>query len=416
MSLYGKNTRAIRKKDILESRNTPIALANIMFWHQAVSGETGIDLGSLVIPPSVLANGNTNPSSSVLLAQNLFRYKDSVKVVSSVKGELTRSAFKISGNSRITFVGFTALEGEFFECTISPSIKNGVQVVDARIQTASGDLADGSTDFPIGFETPTNREESIVVRNGLVQTRNSSNSSTVQDGNYYVVDNGSGAGTVIRFNDPADGQDDAIFVTAVGNIIDSPSDSTFSALEVLQGQLDALVPTVAALAGVDETDFQANPNNIDQKQFGARVIDLENTKQDKFTNLVQTKILATDIIELNTVVGALTFNNLEIGKLYRVRMQAFLASPNGNNVSFSGVHDGNIICNISHEGDATNDDNMAAGCTSPAFVATATTVTFQTSGMVAGGSQDSVSGNGTLIETWAELEELPNTQLTTKWA
>ena len=218
---------------------------------------------------------------------------------------------------------------------------------------------------------------------------------------------------MIRFNDAASGQADSIIVVSVGSLVEKPTASQLQEIEKVQGQIDALVPTVAQLAGVDETDFQAAPNNVDLKQFGDRVINLENNKQDKFTDLSQAKTLNSDVIDSNTTV--MTFNNLEIGKVYRIKIQAAISSPDGNNVNFSAIHDGNVLCRVQHEGENTSDDNLIAGSQSPAFVATTTSISLTTSGMIAGGNADILSGNGTFAETWAELEELPNTQLTTKW-
>lgn len=199
-------------------------------------------------------------------------------------------SYVVSSNSQITFLNFEAEDGEIFTCTLSETPRSDLTAVDARPLVATGLLLDGSTDFNVGssFKINDNSTQQIgsvkVYRNGLLQARNTGNSSTVLDGNYYEVNNGSGYGTIIRFNDAADGADEPIYVTSVGNLVEKPSISQLSEIEKAQGQIDALIPTVAALAGVPETDFQAAPNNQDLKAFGDRVIALENKVDNGFSS------------------------------------------------------------------------------------------------------------------------------------
>lgn len=281
MSIIGKDTTILKKKDLKESRNPGDGFTKLVFAHKASAGETGIDLGALVTPTEMSALGFTNPSPSRLLEAKLFQFKDNLKLQSSSKGVLMQSlSYRIASNGRITFEGFTAEDGEIFIGVIDSNPVSGIQVIDAKQPVASGDLPDGDTDFAIGFSTSTTDDNIVVFRNGLEQKRNTNNSSTVTDGNYYVVDNGSGFGNVIRFNTAASAQDDYIKVTAIGGVVESPTNSTWDELEKVQGQVDALVPTVSALAGVPETDFQAAPNNVDLKQFGDRVLQAETDIDD----------------------------------------------------------------------------------------------------------------------------------------
>ena len=48
-----------------------------------------------------------------------------------------------------------------------------------------------------------------------------------------------------------------------------------AAIEKLAGEVDALVPTVAVLAGVPENTFQTAPSSVDLANFGNRVLNLE---------------------------------------------------------------------------------------------------------------------------------------------
>lgn len=275
MSVTGKNAKSIRKQEFKESRNLAQGFQKLTFAHKASLGDTVINLGSLTTPTEMSALGFTNPSSSRLTEAKLFQFKKNLTLVSSLRGTLMQDlSYRVNSNSSIK-LEFTAEEGEIFTGVIDANPASGIKVVDAKVQKAVGDLADGDTDFPIGFATSTLREEIVVFRNGLIQKRNSNNSSTLLDGNYYLVDTGSGFGSVVRFNSAASGGPDSIIVTSLGNIIESPTDSSWAEIEKVQGQIDAMVPTLATLAGVPVTNFQATPNDVDLKAFGDRVLDLE---------------------------------------------------------------------------------------------------------------------------------------------
>lgn len=276
MSLTGRNAKSIRKQEYKESRNLAQGFTKLVFAHKAALGDSQINLGSLNLPTEMSSLGFSNPSPSRLSEARLFQFKTNLTLISSTKGVLMQDlSYRVNSNASIRFEGFTAEDGEIFIGVIDANPVSGIQVIDAKPQTAIGDLPDGDTDFSIGFTTRTGAEEILVFRNGLIQKRNSSNSSTLLDGNYYIVDSGSGFGSVVRFNSPASGDDDSIIVSSIGSIVESPTNSTWDEIEKVQGQIDALVPTVAALAGVPETDFQNAPNNVDLKAFGTRVIDLE---------------------------------------------------------------------------------------------------------------------------------------------
>ena len=173
--------------------------------------------------------------------------------------------------------------------TVDSNPANGIQVIDAKTPVVEGELAASTTDFAIGFSTPTNSDDILVFRNGLEQRRNTNNSDLVLDGNYYVVDSGNGFGNVVRFNNPPAGTPDYIKVTAIGGVVESPTDSTFDEIQKVQGQIDAIVTDLAQALGNPETDYQAAPNNVDLKQFGARVLDLESDLSDLISRLERTR-------------------------------------------------------------------------------------------------------------------------------
>lgn len=280
MSLTGRSTLSLKKKDVQQQKKAGTAYRRLVFAHKASAGETGINFTSLTQPSEMAALGFTNPSSSDILAANILFYKKNLTVISSARGVLMQDlSYIVPTSSRIEFQGFVALQDEIFTCLLETGVKDGLNVVDASPIIATGELAIGSTDFNVGtpFEVGKYSSQQIgsvlVFRNGAIQFRNPSN--TTSGGNYQEVDNGSGLGTIIRFNNAPVGQTDNIVVW--GNLLaERPDGSMMAAIESLAGQLDQMIPTLAALAGVPETTFQGQPNNQDLKAFGDKVSNLEN--------------------------------------------------------------------------------------------------------------------------------------------
>jgi hypothetical protein len=101
------------------------------------------------------------------------------------------------------------------------------------------------------------------------------------DGDYIEVPVPGGLGSLIRFDAALVDR----FVTVVSNgvVAERPDGSMTAMIENVQGQIDQIVPTVAALAGVPETNFQISPNSVDLKQFGDKVIE-----QETIINLMKT--------------------------------------------------------------------------------------------------------------------------------
>lgn len=279
MSVTGKGSLSIRKEDVREQKSLTVGFKKITFAHKATLGATGINLGSLTVPTEMSSVGFTNPTAAELLAAQLLFYRKNLTLVSSIKGPLMDYlSYDISSSSRISFNGFTAEDGEIFIGTIDYNARNGFPLVDAAPLVSSGTLAVAVTDFNVGQMFEVNKYSSqqvgavIVYRNGVQQFRNTGNSSTVLDANYYEVNNGSGTGQIIRFNNAPVGDSDSILVVSNGLLAYNPDGSALQQIEALAGKIDAMVPTLADLAGVPETDFQAAPSNVDLKSFGDAVL------------------------------------------------------------------------------------------------------------------------------------------------
>jgi len=281
MSLTGKNALSIRKKEVKEQNSLALGVKKIVFAHKATLGETGIDVTALVSPTEMSLNGFVNPNVADILASNMFFYRKNVTITSSAKNSLIQDlSFSIRSSSRINFLGFTAEEGEIFTVTIDQSARTSLLAVDASPISATGTLAAGLTDFNVGAPFQVNAFPIFQVGavtvfvDGVQQFRNTNNQAAPADGNYYEVDPGGGFATLIRLNSSSLVDRD-ILVKSNG-FAEKPDISQMAEIEKVQGQIDAMVPDLAQATGNPETNYQAAPNNIDLKQFGDRLLDLEN--------------------------------------------------------------------------------------------------------------------------------------------
>lgn len=282
--LTGKRNSTLKKELVKESKLLATGVKSIKFWHEATAGETSIPFGSLTMPSDVAANGLTNPSSTEILAANLAIFHTNVEVKSSLNGVLMEGLIYVVQNAQIKFVnGYTVTAGEIFEVSYKNDTITGTNVVDARPLTATGVLTAGNTDFNVGEAFKTNQYplsqigEVLVFVDGEIQFRNTANATAAPaaDGNYQEVHATGGFGTIIRFNNTF-AVDKNIVVISRNLIAERPDISMMQLIENLGGQLDAVISTTAALAGVPETDFQANPNQVDLRAFGDAVT--QNTK------------------------------------------------------------------------------------------------------------------------------------------
>ena len=287
MSVIARGTKSIRKQDVAEQKTIALSFKKIVFAHQANAGETGINITSLVAPPDMTAKGFVNPSVSSLSKVNIYQNKNNLKVVSSLSGILIPYlSYTVNSSVYIAFNGFTAAQDEVFTCYLDEVPTTSLSVVDGTPIIASGTLLAGQTDFNIGTpieinKYPTQQIGAVMVHvdRGL-QYRKVGN-VTGGDGDYIEVPVGGGLGSLIRFDASASDR----FVTVVSNgvVAERPDGSMTALIENVQGQIDQIVPTVAALAGVPETNFQISPNSVDLKQFGDKVIE-----QETIINLMKT--------------------------------------------------------------------------------------------------------------------------------
>jgi hypothetical protein len=250
--------------------------------------------------------------------------------------------------------------------------------------------------------------------------RSDNNDNSGATGNYYYLDvDGSGKSSVIRFFEPAVG-DEPIMIASTGGIVDSPNTSTFQQIETLAGQIDKMIPTLADVAGVPEGDFQSAPNNVDLKQFGDKLAEVDrkvDTGSETVTEYVETatkvKYQRKSFVGPSSTDGIkIQFNNLEIGKTYRVTGFAEIFLNNdGSNVSVLFNNGVTQIAKVRWDGPIVDFGNALTGMTgsiTEVFIATDTVFTVVTSNFAGIATR-------VLEQTNATLEELPNHEETTQW-
>lgn len=428
--IIGKKNSTLKKQTVTESKLLETGVKNLKFWHEASAGDKSIPFGSLSLPADILAAGLTNPTSTEILSANLGFFKENVEVRSSVNNDLMIGLTFVVQNNQIKFVnGYEALDGEVFEVKATNNVVTGNNIVDARAITATGTLTAGQTEFVVGEAWKTGAYateqigEVLVFVDGEVQYRNVGNATAnpAADGNYEEVHAANGYGSVIKFNEPYI-TDQPIIVISRNLIAERPNLSMLQFIETLGGQLDKVISTVAALAGVDEDEFQVAPNHFDLKAFGEQVLlnkqaiaqnaaDIE-LKQDAFQIDFQVKTLNSDVTVNTADITDIKFVNLEIGKYYRIRGQAAWVADNADNPNLIVRHDG-VALATSVPGLTLNGQIIKHAIVSPVFQATTTTVISEVTAMDA---LNLLQGNGTFGETWLELEELPNHNETGKWS
>jgi hypothetical protein len=284
--ITGNGSLSLRKKD-LENQKTPtVGFRKTVFAHKASAGQTGFNLASLTTPTELTANGFSQPSVGELQNANLLFYRNNLKLISSARGVLIDYiSYTLASSTQINFLGFTALEGEIFYGVIDYSAQTGLKVVDASPIIATGTLAAGQTDFNVGTPFKIAQYPSLNIGGVLVyvdralQQRNTSNSSTTQDKDYYEVDSGTGLGSIIRFNEADPDEDREITVVSNGLLAERPDGSMMAVIESLSGYLDNITEVVAQLAGLSEAAVKgAAPSNVDLKNFGDKVYTLEQNR------------------------------------------------------------------------------------------------------------------------------------------
>ena len=286
MAFEGKLVKSRRKKQFNNERNTSFAPKRLEFAHQMNAGDTDINLNALVLPVSM--PGFTNSSTPDLIAAHIYAYKSNLSLKRSDGGDLIPyMEFKVIDDNTIRLTT-PALAGTVVYGTINTSPSSGTIAVDGFQIVATGSLGLGQTDVTVGmpFQLFANSSQQIgsvlVFRNGKLMLRNDTNMAG-GTGNYFELPSGIGVSNSIRFNRAGvtldDGSLETFMVISNGVVALQPTASMFGVLDALGGQMDKVIQVLAAVSGNPENFFQANPNQVDLRIFGDRVIALEDVSE-----------------------------------------------------------------------------------------------------------------------------------------
>ena len=273
----GKLSKSFKRRPTEDSGKS-LGLTSIAFCHEFDNaGETRIDFQNLNPSNEWLQSGRVNPPIQDILGSNLRFFKNNIVLVSSSKGYIQASQYYVTGTS-IEFKTFESEVGEVFEIQVLGNTSLGNMLVDSRPYKKVGILTEGYDEFHLGVGVKIFPEQITVFKDGVALTRNSDNSSTNLDGDYYMTDPSSvGISSTIKFNQMYS-TDVEIMVMLVGTFAERPTLSMMSELETIATQLDNIIPTVAALAGVPEGNFRNAANYPDLYAFSQVLTKATTTK------------------------------------------------------------------------------------------------------------------------------------------
>jgi len=179
--------------------------------------------------------------------------------------------------------------------------------------------------------------------------------------------------------------------------------------------------TVEVQAG-DSVDFVVAATTSGTKNIASAFTYAQFIMEPDFTvfgtfpekNLVQTKTLSSDVTSVgSTSLTDLTFSNLTVGKWYELRLSSLFASEGGTfgNTRIDVVHNSSTVlrCLFDERDAATDFTTVSANYV---FKAENTTLTFIG---VINATGDRIFGDGSTVETWAQLEERNDLRETDKF-
>lgn len=289
MAFEGKLVKSRRKAVFANEQKTTYTPKRLQFAHQMAMGDTDINLTALVAPVSM--PGFASSSTPDLLSGHIYTYKNNLTLMRSDGSALIPyMEYLVISDSLIRLLS-PAQAGTVVYGTIeAPS--SGTVSVDGFNIIATGQLTVGQTDVAVGtpfqlFKNPSSQIGSVLVfRNGRLMLRNDGNITSgpsVTVGNYQEVPTGVGLTNVISFNRPgvtlSDGSLETYTVVSNGIVALQPTDGILAILDSIGGQMDQVIAVLAAVSGQPTSFFQSNPNQVDLRSFGDRVIALEDVSE-----------------------------------------------------------------------------------------------------------------------------------------
>lgn len=426
MNIIGKGDVSLRKLDVIEgSKNTlSFGYKKIAFAHQANLNDTQINLSSLNFPSSLANTLVSNPSARTLAQCNLRYFYKNMLLFSTSRGILIPDISFTATNNSILLRNIQALQNEIFYGIIDYASSPNTLFVDARPINVSRAMGSTGTTFNVGESYQVNAfqdDSSGAVKvfiNGVLKFRNTNNSSTVKDRDYYEVPSSDGYGTTIEFN-TAPGASAQITVISNYAYVDRPDNHIMQKLDVLATQLQSV-----ATQGNFSLNVSQFPNVMDLKAFGDRVLAYETRATSAETRLTsaETRLTAAEVKnrvtrhQMTTSVTnatsndivSLRFRNLTIGKVYRLVIQITGIVAANTTVSLTATNNA-VTVGIASATMGTSTGTFRVS-TENIFTAAATSVLFNA---VATGVGCTLQGGSTASDTFAVLEELNDTTLGT---
>lgn len=291
MAFEGKLVKSRRKAVFANEQKTTYTPKRLQFAHQMAMGDTDIDLTALIQPISMV--GFTSSSTPDLLSGHIYTYKQNLTLARSDGSQLIPYLEYIIVSDKLIRLLSPAQAGTVVYGTIeAPS--SGTVSVDGFNIIATGQLGVGQIDVVVGtpfqlFKNPSSQIGAVLVfRNGRLMLRNDGNITadpSVTTGNYQEFPTGVGLTNVIRFDRPGvllgDGSQETYTIVSNGIVALQPTDGILAILDSLGGQMDQVIAVLAAVSGQPESFFQANPNQVDLRTFGNRVIALEDLDEQR---------------------------------------------------------------------------------------------------------------------------------------
>jgi len=427
MSVKGQNTKSIRKKSLPNTRLLVVGTQNFKVHHApSIIGSAYIDLTNLEVPI-----GLSNPAPTTIAKMRLKDFSNNWFLTSNLRPMWMEGiSFEIVSNSTIRLLsGYESLEDEVFTIQYFNHTINGTVIADVRTPNASGTLLEGQTDFNLGEALPIKELSSqwpIQVYRGTVGTpmlRNANNAAYTGDdsiGNYEMVDRGDGYCQVIRFNIAGDVGGEPVFWANHGALGERPDLSVLQRVDKIHGIMDKMREDLLAVTGNDVEDptryDEGVPTQSDLKSFGDIVgkLNLFYDVAQKLSEFTKTKIQIKhqpSHVTVGGVLSTLSFNNLIVGKKYKLTAQV-LGDHNGAagsvNLGITWTNSAVIVGRVYNK-DTSGQEEWTGNVIS---TFTATHPTLTATFIRVGGR---LLGDGTKQHTYAELEELPNHEETTQW-
>jgi len=174
-------------------------------------------------------------------------------------------------------------------------------------------------------------------------------------------------------------------------------------------ELDVGGSWIEFTANVDDSTWETKGPNAAEGSQAATSSEAGVVLKNKWQNITLFQDLTSGSadISLSTGNGSFKFNNLVVGKVYKVTLHPFFESTgtsSAESYATAILHDGVIRSTVRHRNDGQSDTSAQAASTPAIFTATTTTVIFNFS--LSGSA--TLKGDDSFNETWARIEEINN--------